>query len=444
MQITPNDETPESIAAAKARQDLAARGLPFSEEHFLRHVRSGNSATVSLYLTAGVSPNTRLDGETALAASVNAGHFGVARVLLASGADPSGLVEVLEKRRKGKDAWERLSSLTGVFTFVGSLVIAGVGWYFTNAYNSRQLELAAAQSLRAQQNVEYQNRLAEMQTVERMIPHLTKDESSKRAALIAIGALATPKLAVQMAEAYGGEGSIDALAQLATAKATPVAPAVAALTNLAKVEQGDAKPAHDALARVLAGKEKAIVKLRMGGRTACNAFVVDGNRGWIATPRYCIQDGDASSLSIQFEDSSPVPVRSVVLSQDGHIALLKTDKVGVPEIRLSKLTLNSGSTVTQLAVDLARDQMSVSFGRVVEVGPMEFATFIGGQSGKARAPGLKVKLSAEGDAPAGAGGSPLLDSEGNAACMTFQGTADRLEQCISVAAISEAIKSLPN
>ena len=196
---------------AEARETLSGRGLPFSEEQFLRHVRSGNLEIVRLYLRAGISPDARLDGETALAASANSGDFDVTRLLLDCGAAPIGLTDGLKTNQKQRDSWEKLSSLAGVFTFVSSLVVASIGWYFTSSYNGRQLELNSIQAARDQQNKDYQNRLAEMQTVEKMIPHLTKDEASKRAALIAIGALATPKLAAQMAEAYGGQGSIDAL-----------------------------------------------------------------------------------------------------------------------------------------------------------------------------------------------------------------------------------------
>lgn len=91
------------------------------------------------------------------------------------------------------------------------MLVASVGWYFTNAYNNRQLEWTQAQARRDQESKEYQNRLSELQTVEKMIPHLAKDESSKRAALLAISVLATPKLAARFTEVYGGQGSVDAL-----------------------------------------------------------------------------------------------------------------------------------------------------------------------------------------------------------------------------------------
>lgn len=268
---------------------------------------------------------TKLDGESALAISAKSQHFGLTHLLLDWGADPIGLSEALKSNTKSRDVWEKISTLSGVFTFTSSLVIATIGWYFTSGYNSRQLELSTLQAKRDQESKEYQNRLAEMQTVEKMIPHLVKDETSKRAALIAISALATPKLAAQIAAAYGGQGSIDALAQIAKTNAgKPSAPAVAALTSLASAERGPTSgPAQTALAGALAGEDEAIVKVLVSGKFACNGFVIDGNRGWIVTPQYCMTVSSTTEMpQVEFSDGTKLAAKAVRPSRDGLLAFL--------------------------------------------------------------------------------------------------------------------------
>ena len=70
-----------------AKLELARRGIPYAEEHFLRHIRSGNCNVVTLYLRAGISPDATLDGESALAVSANHGHKPISKLLLDAGAD---------------------------------------------------------------------------------------------------------------------------------------------------------------------------------------------------------------------------------------------------------------------------------------------------------------------------------------------------------------------
>src|SRR5207247_1525709 len=133
-----------------------------------------------------------------------------------------------------KDPWEKLSSISGVFTFISSLMIAALGWYFTNQYNQRQFEEGKRQAERELASKDYQNRLAEMQTVEKMIPHLAKDETSRQAALVAISVLASPSVATRIAEVYGGQASVSALTKIAAAgNPKESGAAVSALTTIA-------------------------------------------------------------------------------------------------------------------------------------------------------------------------------------------------------------------
>ena len=432
------------------RLELEQRGIPFSEEQFLRQIRNGNREVVELFLLSGVSPNAVGDGESALAIAVTYQRKEIAEVLLKAGADPLNLVDRLMTKSKGKDSWEKLANLSGVFTFMASLLIAGVGWYFTNAYNSRQLELTAAQGLRDHEYKGYQNRLSELQTVEKMIPHLAKDESSKRVALLAISVLASPKLAAQFGELYGGQGSLDALRQIATASPTrPAAPAVSALTSLAAQEGTEgATPARDALAAVLQGKEQSIVQLRLDDRSFCNGFVVDAQRGWILTTAYCLEQGllpknRTRDIVVQLWDGTR---RSVVESRPTSNNLLAFVRMGGTPLRQLEVSANqfrAGETVTKLAFDLSTKdptrQLRVQLGRVIAIGQINF----GGGTGapQASGTGLTVMLP-EDEKVLGTAGAPLLDREGNVACMTYQGDQNGMEQCVAANEIREALKAI--
>src|SRR6266446_7830296 len=103
---------------SRAREELDRRGIAFSEEQFLRQVRSGNKEVVQLFLSAGVSPSAALDGEAALTVAARAGHKDIAQALLKAGTDPFPLVDSLQTKQKAKDFWEKLTSLSGVFTFM--------------------------------------------------------------------------------------------------------------------------------------------------------------------------------------------------------------------------------------------------------------------------------------------------------------------------------------
>jgi hypothetical protein len=437
------------IATSRAREELDRRGVPFSEEQFLRQVRSGNKELIELLLLAGVSPNAALDGEPALAVAVQAGHKDIAQVLLNAGADPISLVDRLTTKERSKDFWEKLTSLSGTFTFIASLLIAFVGWYFTNAYNNRQLDWTRAQAQRDQENKEHQNRLSELQTVEKMIPHLTKDESSKHGALVAISILATRELAARFAEVYGGQGSIDALKQIATASPrAPTAPAVSALTNLAAQEKGDPSgPAHTALASVLTGKERSIVQLRdkYRDRSFCNGFVIDAQRGWIVTAGYCLLDPPDKDIAkktiVQLWDGTRTAVHEIRATDRHLLAFLRIDASSLWQLEVSAHPPHPGDIVTLLSFDLSIKEPSsplrVVLGRILEVGPRMFVD----RAGSPKWSGIGLKWRQSSDVPGNAG-APLFDSEGNVACVTYQFGMNNEAECVAAEELRNALKAI--
>ena len=102
---------------------------------------------------------------------------------------------VLEKsdHDKKKDKWDVLSSLSGLFTFFSSIVIALVGIYFTNAYKSQEV------------------RITEAQTVEKFLPFLNSQSvETRKGALLAAYGLQNYELATRLAASYAAPDNIEA------------------------------------------------------------------------------------------------------------------------------------------------------------------------------------------------------------------------------------------
>ena len=95
--------------------------------------------------------------------------------------------ELKELRRKPKDRWDKLSSLSG---FLSGAIIGGIGLYATATYNARQLD---AQNLQKGRELIVQR----VQTVEKFFPHLSSDkENVRKAAFEVIAILGDESLAV--------------------------------------------------------------------------------------------------------------------------------------------------------------------------------------------------------------------------------------------------------
>src|SRR5262245_15780015 len=107
------DESIRADARKLSLAELARRGIPFSEEHFLRQVRCGNLEIVDSMIRAGISPDAALDGESALSTAAKSGHRPVFELLLKAGADPVRAFDGLSPKPATKNTWEKLSSLGG-------------------------------------------------------------------------------------------------------------------------------------------------------------------------------------------------------------------------------------------------------------------------------------------------------------------------------------------
>ncbi len=413
-----------------AQQTLRERGIAPDDVRLLAYARAGNVEVVRLLLAAGVTPSANDgNGESAVVAAAGCGHKDVAEALLEAGADPAGLVRAVADKSKGKDLWERLTSLSGVFTLISSLTVAGVGWFFTSSYNQSQLKQSLALA-------HQQNRVLEMQTVEKMIPHLTKDEQSKKMALLVISRLATPELATGMMQLVGGEGAVEAAKTIAIAgEATEKQLAVTALTGIAATGgAGAATAALDALGTVFKGKEKALVKVLRGDQAACSGFLVDAKRGWFATAGYCVTGFPEEPIALETSSGTRLPVTKVVPLPESPenfaetpVVMMQADATGLAQLEFATQPPVVGNRVVGIGFAGGRSELVAVVGLVQAIGVA---------ASESRHPLVNVKL--EGRTMAGTGGGPFIDGDGRVVCMIFVGT-QVLDQCLPADSIRRTL-----
>ena len=119
------------------------------------------------------------------------------------------LADVLDELKaqgtKKKDRWERLAP---ILTIISTLILGVAGLWFTKSYNDRQAEFAIRQAERDNELKQYQNRVLEMQTVEKFVPYLTAgDEAKKEMALLIITTLGNPVFATQFVKLNPSKGT---------------------------------------------------------------------------------------------------------------------------------------------------------------------------------------------------------------------------------------------
>jgi hypothetical protein len=426
------------MTSEEARQTLAARGIPFDEQRVFQYIEAGDENIVRLFLEAGLSPSARDPaGESIIVIAARNGREKLVTLLLESGAGPMDLATEIRRRRLSKkDVWERLASLSAVFTFISSIFIAGIGWYFTRSYNEQQAQANRLQQERDTELRKHQNRLTEMQTIEKMIPHLIQNESGKRAALLAISVLASPEIATRMAEVFRGPGSVDALQTIATGSGETNKPlAVAALTSIAGGGGGDASAALSALGAVFAGKEQSLVTVLRDGEPVCSGFVVtqrDNSASWVVTAGYCLPDATKTALSsLTVETWNKKRWKALTFARsstemDAAIGLIKTDMLNVPTLTLADEPPDIGARITSVFYEAPKGDASGKLKMSVAVGTVRRGVV---------ADRLVVRF--ERRVGAGSGGSPILNTKGEVACMMAVVGNDESED-VSVA--SSAIK----
>jgi hypothetical protein len=166
--------------------------------------------------------------------------------------------EFAELKRKvdkpPKDTWDKITAISG---FASAIAVALIGFYATNLYNRRQKQ---SEERRKDQEV----LLAQIQTVEKFIPHLSsQDEQIKAAALIAIAAMGNDELAVKLATAFKGLGAISALTAIAS---------------------GGSAEAERALLDILKYLEPRVVAVRVCGVHRAGGFIAAPNGAVVTRP----------------------------------------------------------------------------------------------------------------------------------------------------------------
>jgi hypothetical protein len=414
------------------RAALVARGIPVDEERLIRAIRSGDREAAGLLLAAGVRGNTRSeDGEAAIVIAARNGLDDLVTDLLHAGADPRDLSRAVSKGNRRKDIWEKLGALSGILTFTSSLLIAALGWYFTKSYNDRQTEAQTSQNRQ-------QNRLVEMQTIERMIPHLIKDEQSKRAALIAINELASPTLAIQLGAAFGGTGAVEALGSIASQGGKAASDAVSGLAGISSRGTPEERAAVErALGHVFASARDSVVSVVLAGQEVCTGFVVDAQRALVLTAEYCVperkKDLRVGSGQRQFTAS--------IVSQNASagIVLLRAPGLSAPALALADGSLQPGTRVTAIGA-IGQPQ---AFPGVTTATDVDMRSISGGLGNDVSARGLvEVRFDTAGERR-GSGGGPILDTNGSVVCMVYLGANDK-DYCVPTSRLRASAASASN
>jgi hypothetical protein len=408
-----------------AKQALRDRGVRFAESRFLRAVQTGDVPLVRLFLDAGLSPSAQAsNGETAVVVAARQGNTEIARALLEAGADPGDLVAATKRQSSQKDSWEKLANLSGVLTFLASLAIAGAGWYFTTSYNNRQLEIARQQNTRDLQLKQEQNRITEMQTVEKFIPHFSEGEEPKRASLLAIKALARSELWAELAEMTGGSGSVDALRQGARgADGQKEAAAVRALSHIAsRADDADATRARGALAEVFAAERSAMLRVKSGG-SECSGFSVLGKEPRIATAG-CVNTM-AATVEIETSNHLKTSAAPISIQADTGLALLRPAAPLPQSLLLADKKPSTGSATVGMLFDREGNVQTLP-GRIDSVDATVNLN-LNGRSIVGRGwMSLIMDWGAFSEEHPGLAGSPILDETGKVLCVVVAAAGPRL------------------
>jgi S1-C subfamily serine protease len=279
--------------------------------------------------------------------------------------------ELAEIKRKvdkpPKDNWDKLTAISGL---ASAIAVALIGFYATNVYNKRQKQTE-------EQRKDREILVAQIQTVEKFIPHLSsKDEPVKAAALVAIAALGNDNLAVKLATAFGGAGAASALTTIASTAGSAVV-----------------ATAERALLSVLRYLEPRIVRVYSDTRSA-TGFIVSA-QGGIVTAAHVVRDELDERLNIRLSDGSSLPASVNKVDDTLDLALLtvSTD-TPLPPLNLSPSTPDSGMPISALFFDRG-GELKVMTGAVI---------------------GLQVrptaKVAVRLDIEPGASGGPVVDQEG--------------------------------
>jgi len=308
---------------------------------------------------------------------------------------PSGVTAMIEQRLEAleresrdlkqklikppKDGWDKLAAIS---TLISGIVVALIGFYATNVYNSRQRE---AEGRRKAQELT----ISQIQTVEKFIPHLSStNEAIKAAALSTIAALGNDELAVKLARIFGGSGSTSALASIA---ATARPSAVAA--------------AHRALGDLLEYLKSRVVALLDSDTRRASGFVISES-GLIATTAHAVDGIPADCLRVRLPSGQLQTATKVVVDQERDLALLSTQTGGpLATLEISDWAPEPGAHVIAL-FPAQNGELVTRVGYVSMIAARLAVQFGTGERWVANRIGTRL------DSEPGSSGAPVLDQQG--------------------------------
>ena len=434
---TPAPSSPDEKLLARNR--LQERGITVDEERLFKYVNTGDVDTVKLLLAAGISPQARnAEGTEAVVLAALGGHQELVTALLAQGAQTTPLVKALESAKKSrKDRWDKLTSLSSLLTFTSTLLIATVGGLYTYLNNQRQVELLQLQQERDLALKKEQNRVVELQTVEKMIPHLVANEQQKRAALIAISALASPELAAKMGQAFGGTGAVQALESIATTNQEGAPAAVSALTAMAANAQAS-EEVQNALGAVFRAKQDSVVSILGNGRMSCTGFVANADKGVILTTRYCLDELGEQALAVRTLQGQTFPATPLRGKTEPGVGVLRISE-HLPALAIASTPLAIGERV--VALGEAPLHTGGLVGEVRRIQRLSLTEHDWRPIPSTAKDQFIVLEAIKGSAYEGTAGGPILDSKGEVVCMTHS-IKNTSEWCVSAQALTRALKAL--
>ena len=292
----------------------------------------------------------------------------------------SRVADLEEKIPHAKDFWDKFGVITPLLS--GALV-ALIGFYATNVYNRRQREAEVNRK-------DSELLVAQVQTVEKFLPHLSAgNEESKKAALIAIAALGNAQLAVKLARVFGGSGS------------------TGALTNIAQTESPEiAEAASSALAHLFDYLKTTVVTIHERESRRASGFVASEN-GLIVTVAHAIRDLAPSDLRVGLPDGKLAVANLLVTDVNLDLALIRcATSEPLPSVELAPSNPRLGSRVVALMVSLAGQLIA----RVGHVSNLRSETPVVFDKDVQRlSKGVGVEL----DVEDGSSGAPVIDDEGH-------------------------------
>lgn len=226
------------------------------------------------------------------------------------------LSKEIKSEKKKKDIWDKISAVS---TLASGVVVALVVLYFTLTFNERQSQRNS--DLKVQEN-----RIAELQALEKFIPYLTGSEESKKFAILTLSSLGYSEFVSKFAELDQGQGAISALSTIAA-----VSP---------EEEKKRASQSIEAIfAKIRSAVVAIVIKSKGSIRDMSSGILVNPNGYILTTFHGLLEDIGSQSITVTTLDGKDY--RAKLFSSDSlnDLAVLKIEGVGFSTLPFSQRPL---------------------------------------------------------------------------------------------------------